>query len=153
MVGFVIEAIRRVDLPEVLAIERRSFATPWSQAAFEAEMEKTYASLSVARLSVSGKIPQVLGYVCFWFVADEIQIVNLAVHVEHRRRGVGRSLLLHACAQGSAIGASQAVLEVGESNKGARALYEQVGFAAVHRRYRYYPESREDGLVMVLSLG
>jgi ribosomal protein S18 acetylase RimI-like enzyme len=44
------------------------------------------------------------------------------------------------------------VLEVRESNKGARALYEKVGFAAVHKRIGYYRECREDGLIMVLDL-
>jgi ribosomal protein S18 acetylase RimI-like enzyme len=43
------------------------------------------------------------------------------------------------------------VLEVGRSNKAARALYEKLGFVTVHKRPRYYHESREDGLVMELN--
>ena len=150
--GFIIEPMRRSDFPEVLAIERRSFASPWSRAAFEAEMEKTYASLSVARLMGDGEGHPVLGYLCCWLVAGEIQITNLAVHLGYRRRGVGRGLLLQACGRGYSAGARLAVLEVRESNKGARALYESLGFVAVQKRPRYYTEFREDALVMVLYL-
>ena len=93
-----------------------------------------------------------LGYICFWLVADELQITNLAVHPEYRRRSIGWQLLLHAFQLGHASGAQFAVLEVGRSNNAARALYEKLGFVAVHKRPRYYPESREDGLVMELNL-
>jgi ribosomal-protein-alanine N-acetyltransferase len=151
--GFNIEPMRRHDLPEVMAIERCSFLTPWSRNAFEREMEKTYASLRVARLPGRGRVHPVLGYVCLWLVADEVQVTNLAVHPGYRRRGVGGSLLMHACGLGHSAGARLVVLEVGESNKAARALYETAGFVAVQKRPRYYPECGEDALVMSLSLG
>jgi ribosomal-protein-alanine N-acetyltransferase len=144
--------MRLTDLPEVLAIERFSFAAPWSQLAFEAEMEKTYASLRVARQQGRGKGRSVVGYVCVWLVADEIQIANLAVHIGYRRRGVGVALLLHAFAEGYSAGARLAVLEVARKNTAARALYERMGFAVVQERPRYYPESRDDALIMELSL-
>ena len=150
--GFIIESMTLTDLPEVLAIERSSFSTPWSRANFEGEMEKTYSHLKVARLSASGKARPVLGYICYWRVADEIQIANLAVHIGHRRRGVGGSLLLNACGLGYSAGARLAVLEVRESNKGARALYEGLGFVAVQVRPHYYPEYRENALVLMLNL-
>jgi ribosomal-protein-alanine N-acetyltransferase len=85
-------------------------------------------------------------------VADEIQITNLAVHIDYRRRGIARRLLLHALQLGYEAGARLGVLEVRESNEGARALYKTVGFVAVQKRSHYYSESREDALVMVLSL-
>jgi ribosomal-protein-alanine N-acetyltransferase len=93
----------------------------------------------------------VLGYICFWLVADELQITNLAVHPEYRRRSIGWQLLLHAFQLGHAAGARLAVLEVERSNRAARALYEKLGFMVVHKRPCYYPESREDGLVMELN--
>jgi len=150
--GFIIQPMRRTDLPEVLAIERCSFAAPWSQAAFEAELEKTYAGSRVARLPGSGKVRPVLGYVCFWLVADEIQITNLAVHTGYRRRGIGRRLMVHALQQGYKAGARLALLEVRTSNQAARALYEGLGFLAVQERPCYYPEHREAALVLKLNL-
>jgi ribosomal-protein-alanine N-acetyltransferase len=114
-------------------------------------MEKSYANLRVARLPEGDKGRPVLGYVCFWLVSDEIQITNLAAHIGHRRRGIARQLLLHALRLGHKAGARLAVLEVDRSNKAARLLYEGLGFVVVYRRPRYYPETREDGLVMELS--
>jgi ribosomal-protein-alanine N-acetyltransferase len=150
--GFRVEPMRPADLAQVLAIERESFKSPWSKASFEAELGKPYGGLKVIRLKGGDHVDPVLGYICFWLVADELQITNLAVHPEYRRRSIGWQLLLHAFQLGHAAGARIAVLEVGRSNRAARALYEKLGFMVVHKRPCYYPESREDGLVMELNL-
>jgi ribosomal-protein-alanine N-acetyltransferase len=150
--GFSVEPVRAADLAQVLAIERESFKSPWSKASFEAELGKPYGGLKVIRLKGGDHVDPVLGYICFWLVADELQITNLAVHPEYRRRSIGWQLLLHAFQLGHAAGARIAVLEVGRSNRAARALYEKLGFMVVHKRPCYYPESREDGLVMELNL-
>ena len=147
-----VEPMRLADLAQVLTIERESFKSPWSQVFFEAELGKSYAGLRVARIKGGDYIGPVLGYICFWLVADELQITNLAVHPEYRHRSIGWQLLLHALELGHAAGARLAVLEVGQSNRPARALYERLGFVVVHKRPCYYPESREDGLVMELKL-
>lgn len=148
---FSVEPMRPADLAEVLAIERASFRSPWSKASFEAELGKSYSGLRVARMKGGDHIGPVLGYICFWLVADELQITNLAVHPEYRRRSIGWQLLLHGFQLGHAAGARLAVLEVGRSNRAARTLYEKLGFVAVHKRPRYYDESREDALVMELN--
>ena len=150
--GFRVEPMRPADLAQVLAIERESFKSPWSKASFEAELGKPYGGLKVIRLQGGDHVGPVLGYICFWLVADELQITNLAVHPEYRRRSIGWHLLLHAIRLGLAAGARFAVLEVDRSNRAARALYEKLGFMVVHKRPCYYPESREDGLVMELKL-
>ncbi|MEJ2235144.1 MAG: ribosomal protein S18-alanine N-acetyltransferase [Syntrophobacterales bacterium] len=150
--GFRVEPMRPADLAQVLAIERESFKSPWSKASFEAELGKPYGGLKVIRLKGGDHVDPVLGYICFWLVADELQITNLAVHPEYRRRSIGWQLLLHAFQLGHAAGARFALLEVGRSNRAARALYEKLGFMVVHKRPCYYPESREDGLVMELNL-
>ena len=149
---FSVEPMRPADLAQVLAIERESFKSPWSKASFEAELGKSYAGLRVARIKGGDHVGPVLGYICFWLVADELQITNLAVHPEYRHRSIGWQLLLHAFQLGRAEGARSAVLEVDRSNRAARALYEKLGFIVVHQRACYYPESREDGLVMELKL-
>jgi ribosomal-protein-alanine N-acetyltransferase len=146
--GFSVEPMRPADLAQVLAIERQSFKSPWSKASFEAELGKPYSDLKVIRLKGGDHVGPVLGYICSWLVADELQIANVAVHPEYRRRSIGWHLLLHAFQLGHAAGARFAVLEVARSNRAARALYEKLGFVVVHKRPCYYPESREDGLVM-----
>jgi ribosomal-protein-alanine N-acetyltransferase len=149
---FSVEPMRPADLAQVLAIERESFQGPWSKASFEVELGKSYGGLRVARIKGGDHIGPVLGYICFWLVADELQITNLAVHPEYRRRSIGWQLLLYAFQLGRAAGARLAVLEVGRFNRAARALYEKLGFVAVHNRPCYYPESGEDALVMELNL-
>ena len=148
---FSVEPMRPDDLDQVLAIERESFQSPWSKASFEAELGKSYGDLRVVRLKEGDHDGLVLGYICFWLVADELQITNLAVHPEYRHRSIGWQLLLHAFQLGHEAGARLAVLEVDRSNRAARALYEKIGFMVVHKRPCYYPESREEGLVMELN--
>ena len=109
---FSVEPMRPADLAQVLAIERASFKSPWSKACFEAELGKSYGGLRVVRIKGGDHIGPVLGYICFWLVADELQITNLAVHPEYRRRSIGWQLLLHAFQLGHASGAQFAVLEV-----------------------------------------
>ena len=149
---FCIEPMRSSDLPEVMAIEQASFKSPWSQAAFEAEMKKAIADLKVARLAREDGVGSVVGYACCWLVADEIQITNLAVHNDYRRRGVGRRLMVHILQQGYKAGARLALLEVRGSNQAARALYGGLGFVTVQERPNYYSEHREGALVLELKL-
>ena len=75
----------------------------------------------------------------------EHEILNLAVHVEHRRSGIGRELLR------AAMGAQQAwFLEVRESNRTAIAFYTASGFEVSGRREKYYREPAEAAIVMRL---
>ena len=71
------------DLDQVLAIERVSFVTPWTRAAFCYEIEQN----KVARCTVMHVGERVVGYLCLWEIGHEIHITNLAVHPEWRRRG------------------------------------------------------------------
>jgi ribosomal-protein-alanine N-acetyltransferase len=43
-------------------------------------------------------------------------------------------------------------LEVRESNRTARNLYEKLGFAPVGKRRKYYSDNEEDAMVMSLAL-
>ena len=78
------------DLDEVVAIERVSFPTPWTPAAFRYEIQQN----RVALCSVMRAGRQVVGYLCLWEIGHEIHITNLAVHPDWRHRGVGRAILL-----------------------------------------------------------
>lgn len=136
------------DLDELLAIETACFVHPWTRGSFLAESGKTPPSLYVAR--ENSRAP-VLGYICFWLVADEIQILNLAVHPAYRRQGVARHLmhfLLHHAHEKKAL---SIFLEVRVSNRAAQTLYRSFGFKVIHRRPGYYGPEGEDALVMARS--
>src|SRR5215813_306997 len=137
------------DLDQVLAIERVSFITPWTRAAFSYEIE----SNKVARCTAMHVGDRVVGYLCFWEIGHEIHITNLAVHPEWRRRGVARRLLATALAEGASRGVVLAFLEVRPTNTRALALYDSLGFQIIGRRNGYYFDTGEDALVMEARLG
>jgi ribosomal-protein-alanine N-acetyltransferase len=135
-----------VDLAVVLAIEQRSFPTPWSQASFEKELQTTWARLTVAEeRHVGGQ--RLVGYTCTWHVADEVQLLNAAVHPACRGRGVGRALVRRVLDEAAAEGLRTVLLEVRAGNQPARRLYADLGFRSVRLRRGYYGPG-QDAIVM-----
>jgi ribosomal-protein-alanine N-acetyltransferase len=142
--------IRRAGLADVTAIwaiEKLSFPTPWPRWSFLAEL-----SHPLSRTLVAGPSPpdpwKVWGYMVFWVVADEMHILNLAVHPGQRRRGIARRLLTEGLNQARTLGAGVAWLEVRPSNSPALNLYASLGFQEVGRRPRYYDDTQEDAILL-----
>ncbi|HEX5241497.1 MAG TPA: ribosomal protein S18-alanine N-acetyltransferase [Candidatus Limnocylindrales bacterium] len=139
-----IDAMRLEDLPEVHAIERASFTTPWPDDAYRSELlTNRLASYLVARRGDT-----VVGFAGLWLMVDEGHITTFAVHPAWRRRGIGERLLLAALDLAVERGAREATLEVRLSNVAARRLYEKYGFRPVGIRPRYYSDDGEDALIM-----
>ena len=118
---------------------------PWSEADF--------ASLLAARgtFAVGDAHTFALGRV----VLDEVELLTIATHPDHRRRGLARACLAAFEAEARARGARTAHLEVAAANTPAVALYEAAGWAHAGRRKGYYrtPEgARIDALLMSKSL-
>ena len=124
------------DLDEVLSIEQRSFAEPWSRGMFLHELKLPFSKSIVAR---AGDPPHdVLGYICWWLIGDELQILNVAVHSERRQRGIGRALVELALRAVHARHTGTATLEVRRDNGAAIALYRSFGFTESGLRRHYY---------------
>jgi ribosomal-protein-alanine N-acetyltransferase len=141
-------ALRRMvrgDLPAILAIERVSFPHPWSEASFETELQTVW-SVPVVAVEPTPGGECVVGYACTWHVADEVQLLNVAVHPARRGRGVGETLLRHVLGQAASRGAG-VVLEVRMANLAARRLYGRLGFRARGLRRSYYGPG-QDGMLM-----
>jgi len=134
------------DVPHIIQIERMSFASSWQPEAFYRELSNPTACYLAAE-SPEG---EVAGFVGMWVVVDESHITTLAVHPDWRHRGIGRRLLAGLLLEGVRRGARRATLEVRTSNAEAIALYRQFGFRQVAIIARYYHDTNEDGLVMVL---
>ncbi|MCX7973705.1 MAG: ribosomal protein S18-alanine N-acetyltransferase [Candidatus Aminicenantes bacterium] len=146
--------IRRMeekDLPAVLAIERASFPNPWHESTFRGEIQNR--SISFPWVIVHESDNQVVGYVIFWKIGEEVQINNIAIHPNYRRRGLGEWLLRKVISKVKKDGAQFITLEVRQSNLAAQALYSKLGFKLVGRRRFYYSNPIEDALVMMLDLG
>jgi ribosomal-protein-alanine N-acetyltransferase len=134
------------DLGEVLAIENASFQTPWTKGMFMSELDSNpFARSVVARSPGEAKI---VGYACFWVVMEELHLMNLAVHPDHRRERIGEELARGVLGMGCEAKCRTAVLEVRMSNQPARRLYEKLGFRVVGTRRGYYRDPKEDALIM-----
>lgn len=144
----VLRQMRAEDLPAVLDIERRSFGQPWSRTFFEKELATPFARLVVA---VEGDPGTVVGYTCRWRVADEVHLLNVAVHPERRGGGHGRHLVADVIAEAERSGCSVVFLEVRAGNVVARRLYRTLGFRDLGVRRAYYGPG-QDAIVMELRL-
>lgn len=140
-----------LDLPEVLAIERRSFPNPWPPATFEGEIQNL--GLSHPVVAVDEEADRVAGYIIYWVIRDEAQINNIAVHPDYRRRRIAENMLRRVLDALKNEGIQFVTLEVRAGNAGARALYDKLGFKPIGLRKEYYTNPVEDAVVMSLMFG
>jgi ribosomal-protein-alanine N-acetyltransferase len=142
--------IRRLtyaDLPQVIAIERRAFPTPWSLAMFVLELSKPGGHCLAAR-----RDDRLVGYLVCSRYDTVWHVMNVAVDPDARRSGVASGLLAELLER-VADPAARLTLEVRRSNAGAIALYERFGFLAAGRRRRYYQDNGEDAVIMWRTAG
>jgi ribosomal-protein-alanine N-acetyltransferase len=141
--------IRRLtyaDLPQVVAIERRSFTTPWSLAMFVLELSKP-SGICLAAEAVTGGDRELAGYLICSRYDTVWHVMNVSVDPDRRRRGIA-SALLGALIERIDDPEAQITLEVRRSNAGAVVLYERFGFRSAGVRRRYYQDNGEDAVVM-----
>ena len=133
------------DLSEVEALQRAAFTNPWGADSLRWELANT----DVARLYLMRDPDRnLVAYCACWMILDELHINSLAVSEPWRGRSLARQLLRHVFRECVAAGAASATLEVRQSNKAARALYEALGFRVEATRRDYYQEPREDALIL-----
>ena len=130
------------DLPQVIAIERRAFPTPWSLAMFVLELSKPSGICLAATID-----DRIVGYVVCSRYDTVWHVMNVAVDPDRRRHGIATALITALLREVSERD-SQVTLEVRASNDGAIKLYETFGFRAAGRRRAYYHDNREDALIM-----
>ena len=141
-----IEKMSREHLLEVASIEEMSFSLPWSLESLELMLTEQASAL------VALEDGRVLGYVGMMCVLDEGQIINVAVHPDVRRRGVGRRLMEAAEAYAKERGIVFLSLEVRESNIAARSLYSSLGWEEKGIRKGFYSHPVENACVMTKSI-
>ena len=127
----------------VAALEKLCFNDPWSENSIASELGN---SLSLWLVALEDD--HVIGYVGSQTVMGWTDMMNVAVHPDHRRRGVGRQLIEELILQLKAQGSECLTLEVRASNESAKALYFGLGFAEVGRRKNYYHNPKEDALIL-----
>ena len=132
------------DLDLVEEIERESYPTPWSRSMFDAELRKPSA-LGLGAFSDDGVL---VGYAFVSRYVDAWHVMNVAVALSHRRRGIASALLERLFEVTATDPRRGYTLEVRVSNLGAIKLYERLGFESRGIRRGYYTDNREDALIM-----
>lgn len=143
-----ISTLTAADLATAFKIEQASHAFPWTQATFDNNQGERYLNLKV------NAERKMAGFAITQIVLDEATLFNIAIHPDWQRRGLGCTLLNALIVQLENRGVVTLWLEVRASNRGAIALYEDLGFNEVTRRRNYYPSAigRENAIVMALPL-
>ena len=140
------------DLPKVLGIELRVHSAPWTEGNLAAELTKPYSNFLV--LTDDETDEKVMGYIVFWVLFEECQIINVAVDLPFRGLGLAKKMVRQAVNQAVQKGIRKILLDVRKSNQAAFSLYQSLGFVVTHIRKDFYSlgSTREDAYQMALYL-
>ena len=131
------------DLPRLIEIARHAVtAAQWSVAQYERMFSSGRLALVIEENG------QVMAFIVGRGLAEEWEIENIAVSGPARRRGLGSHLLGEFLHHVQSNGGREVFLEVRESNRAARELYEKWAFIEAGRRKSYYQDPPEDALIL-----
>lgn len=145
---------RRADTDDaavLAAMEIECFSDPWSERSFASVLENPATLFIIAECEHDGAAVPV-GYIGATVVADECDIINLAVMRDYRRQGIGFALAEKAIDICRKMSVCAVYLEHRQSNEAAAALYASLGFRNDGIRHRYYTSPVEDAVLMSLKL-
>jgi len=137
------ETLKEAHIPRILEIESASNSAPWSDRSFRNEATNPQSIFLVAFAD-----EQIVGFGGLWLCVDEAHITTLSVAPEYRRRGLGRVIMFELLRRGQERGMTCSTLEVRAGNTPAIELYKSLGYVDTARRRGYYPDNREDAIVM-----
>ena len=135
------------DLEGLLQVEKLSQPAPWSEQIFYRELDLDYS-----RIWTLFDDKQVVGFLVFWVIVDEIHILNVCIAPSHRRRGLAATLISELVSTAQRHQSTIVSLEVRESNVAAQKLYFGLGFEPIGLRKRYYSDNGEDAVLLAKIL-
>ena len=141
------------DLAEMIRLERLSLtAAHWTEQQYRA----LFGEMAPARLALIAQ-PAEGGYMAGFLIARHLhlewELENIVVAEKRRSQGIGTQLMRALLAHVQSTNDESVFLEVRESNKPARALYEKLGFQETGRRKSYYTGPLEDAVLYTLHPG
>ena len=142
---FVVEQISERTLEGAEMLEQLCFSSPWSLES----LRLLCGDGAVGFVALDASCGKVLAYGGMLTVLDEGQITNIATHPDARRRGLGERVTRALLEYGEKNGISFFSLEVRESNIGAIALYEKLGFKRAGVRKNFYKLPTENAVIMI----
>ena len=135
--------MRQKHVTQVAELEKLCFSDPWSEQSISSELENELALWLVADDDGS-----VLGYIGSQTVMGESDMMNVAVHPDHRKQGIATSLIVGLVEELRKQGSHSLTLEVRASNDNAIQLYQMLDFQQVGLRKNYYRNPKEDALIL-----
>ena len=139
-----IEKMNADHVSQVAQLEKLCFSDPWSENSVASELKN---ALSYWLVALEGET--VTGYIGSQTVMGETDMMNVGVHPDFRRQGIGEALIL-ALIEGlkTEMESQCLTLEVRASNDPAIGLYEKLGFEQIGLRKNYYRNPREDAKIL-----
>ena len=126
------------DLAAVMQVMDCAFGTRFGEAWTRSQLAGILPMAGVALIIASdSKSARTIGFSLSRTVADESELLLIAVRPEHHRQGIGRRLLEHFMDQARGGGVTRVHLEVRDGNA-AVEMYREAGFEPVGRRRNYY---------------
>jgi ribosomal-protein-alanine N-acetyltransferase len=126
------------DLAAVMEVMDCAFGTRFGEAWTRSQLAGILPMAGVAlMIATESKSADAIGFSLFRTVADESELLLIAVRPENHRQGIGRRLLDHFIDQARGGGITRVHLEVRDGNP-AVEMYRKAGFEAVGRRRNYY---------------
>ena len=138
-----ITEMKACHVSDVASLEAICFSDPWSEKSVASELDNPLSLWLVAEEEGA-----VVGYVGSQTVLDETDMMNVAVHPDHRRKGIAAALIEALIPALKARGSRCLTLEVRESNAPAVALYASLGFERIGLRKNYYRNPRENAIIL-----
>ena len=135
------------DLKEAYEIEKQTNPSPWSK-------ENFFSSYEVGHKSLVCRIDNIIvGFIIFSVIKKEIHLLNIAVHIEHQKKGIGSLLMETMLKQASVMGVSKVYLEVRSKNEKAILFYKKYNFIKDAVRVNYYTgKNSDDAVLMSLAI-
>jgi ribosomal-protein-alanine N-acetyltransferase len=137
------------DIPQLLEVERHVHVAPWTADNFKGEMGKPYSQ--VLLLTDDETDSKVIGYIVFWLMFDECQILNVAVDLPYRGLGHAKKMIRRVIDLALKKDIKRAILEVRKTNLPAVQLYQSLGFGITQIKKGFYSNG-EDAYQMSLDL-
>ena len=128
------------DLPALVALDAQTNPHPWTANQFQAAHQ-----LPIRTLLIAEHDQQIIGYIAWQHIQEEIELHLIATAPAHRRQGIASQLLQQLIATARQHRA-RIILEVRASNHIAQALYRKHQFAPIATRKNYY--GNEDAVIM-----
>lgn len=139
--------IRR-DMPEVLQIEEQSFEFPLSEEDFIRCLRQRNC---ICMTAIIGE--KIVGYMIYELHRQRLEVLNFAVHAEHRRAFVGSSMVAKLYGKLSLQRRTHILARVRETNLGAQLFFKACGFRCVGLLREQFIDTDEDAYVFRLLYG